>query len=171
MSRLKINIKYLVVVFVLSIIFSFLFFLTNKKTQDRRPLSDKESQMVNLYLNSGDKELEEIAKAKLYLNKKSSLDLIEDDYKKGVIDINKYIKLKLISIFYYEYLPKKYKNNVFKRLQGDMVIREIKENLNKLDENTKKVVRPFLLSFKEKGSYFHPDTDRKKILDNIVRSL
>lgn len=95
----------------------------------------------------------------------TTFDLIETAYKEGTITLDRALRLKTVAMFDYTQLPKEFNAGSPARLQGDMILIEVKEHWDSLTPETQELFEPMFLDPSEDGSFFHPaHTDIRKVV-------
>ncbi len=141
---------------------------TNKTSQ-----AEKQRQLVDEFLNSSDPDLRAIATATSPKEapEPTAVSKIEAQFQAGKIDVNKYLKLKVLAIFAPDKLPAEWQSQTSARLEGDRILAEIIDYNDQLDAATKNLLAPFLLPPDDPNSFFNPAADKEKIIDNLIASL
>ena len=101
----------------------------------------------------------------------TTFGLIETAYKEGAITLDKVLRLKTVAIFDYTQLPKEFNAGSPARLQGDMILVEVKEHWDDLSPETQALFEPMFLDPSEDGSFFHPAhiDVRKDVIGELLK--
>ena len=101
----------------------------------------------------------------------TTFGLIESAYKEGSITLDRFLRLKTVAIFDYRQLPEEFNAGSPARLQGDMILIEVKEHWDDLDPETQALFEPLFLDPSEEGSFFHPThiDIRKDIISKLLK--
>jgi hypothetical protein len=101
----------------------------------------------------------------------TTFGLIETAYREGAITLDKALRLKTVATFDYTQLPKEFNAGSPARLQGDMILVEVKEHWDDLNSETQVLFEPMFLDPSENGSFFHPAhiDVRKDVISKLLK--
>ncbi len=141
----------------------------NKSTQ----LKKNQQAAINYFLNSSDADLQAIASStsQNLIPESTAISKIENKFHTHKIDIDIYLKLKVLAVFAPLKLPAEFQSSTHSRLEGDRILAEIEDYYPQLDKQTKEFLDPFLLPPDEPGSFFNPQTNKEKIVNQLIANL
>lgn len=118
-----------------------------------------------------DADFQELYTVSQETSEPTTLDLIESAYKNGSITLDRFLRLKTVATFDYTQLPEEFNAGSPARLQGDMILIEVKEHWDDLDPETQALFEPLFLDPSEEGSFFHPThiDIRKDIISKLLK--
>ncbi len=144
-----------VVIFVVIAVGVIVFIGRDKSSSDKEMLSITDPDFQESYTLSQEEP------------KPTTFGLIETAYKDGKITLDKTLRLKAVATFDYTQLPKEFNAGSPARLQGDMILVEVKEHWDDLNPETQALFEPMFLDPSEDGSFFHPaHIDVRKVVIN-----
>jgi len=119
----------------------------------------------------GDSDKKEVANLKILLNQKgkTSLNLIDDDLSSGKITPEQSLIYKVYAVYGDDALPEEYKSEK-PFFEGTEVMRLVKNNIDKLSQETQDILIPFTLRPDDPNSYFNQkySSEIEKVSSNNI---
>jgi hypothetical protein len=151
--RTKIKLLLVLAILAVIVVGVFVFVGREKSIGDMEILSITDPDFQELYALSQEE------------SKPTTFGLIETAYREGEITLDKSLRLKTVATFDYTQLPKEFNAGSPARLQGDMILVEVKDHWEELTPETQALFEPMFLDPSEDGSFFHPaHTDVRKVV-------
>jgi hypothetical protein len=149
----------IVVIFVVIVVGVIVFVRQDNISSPKKIRSIADSDFQELYAMSQEK------------TEPTTFGLIDAAYNEGTISLDKTLRLKVVATFDFTQLPSEFNAGKPARLQGDMILVEIKEHWDDLDTETQVLFEPMFLDPSEDGSFFHPaHVDvRKEVINKLLK--
>lgn len=162
MHNVSTTIKVLFVIVIFAVIAVGVFLFRGRGSRDNGSIDEE-------MLSITDPDFQELYALSQERLEPTTFDLIDSAYKEGDITLDRALRLKTVAFFDYTQLPKEFNAGSPARLQGDMILVEVKEHWDELNPETQELFEPMFLDPSESGSFFHPaHIDIRK---DVIRKL